>query len=120
MSDFKKYLFIAIFIVFLISSAKLYLNHVESVGYEKGFNVANSAWVKKAGEYKKKIDDTYEENKRLNEELSRSNQEKIKDEKAKEEKITDMQIEYYKSEKGKDVFDNNEIIDIYNESLGVK
>ncbi|UZZ64179.1 hypothetical protein A71_101 [Escherichia phage A7_1] len=114
----KKYFIYAMFGVALFTSGKLYLGHVESVGYDKGYDAANTAWIKKATEYKGKLDSTLEENKRLNEELSYANAKRIIAEEKLRDEVEAMRIDYAKSKKGQEIFMDDEIVDIYNKSLG--
>lgn len=115
---FKKYFIGAFIALAIVISAKLYISHVESVAYNEGYEKANAAWVKKANEYKLKIDNLYDQNNKLNHDLTIENAKRIAAEDALSKDMGNLIIDYSKSEKGKEVFMDNEIIDIYNKSLG--
>lgn len=119
-TQYKKYIAGAVLAVLLVLSFNFYVSRKEEIAYNNGFDTANAAWIKKGKEYVDIINKGLAYNRSLNVELDKqilANQQALD---KQTNKVSDMQVEYVQTPASKNYGLDDQFVDIYNESLGVK
>lgn len=93
---------------------------IYDVSYEAGYNKANNAWTKKAGEYKERIDTLYINNVNMSQRIDVLTTEDTSKRDETVKVITKKVIEYRDRPESKVKCLDDQFINTYNESLGVK
>lgn len=115
---YKKYLIGIAIAAALMFSFHLYVGKKETEAYDQGFSAANVQWEKKGKQYVDLIDKGRAENQALNDKLAEATEAKIKAEEKRADDVKGKQVQYNKTEAaGKKGLDDD-LVDIYNESLG--
>lgn len=115
---YRGYLLSFVLFLVLIFSFIWYLDKKESEAYQKGFDSANTAWIKKGQEYVSLIEKNRVANTFLNDELNTLLEEKRKQQEANKVIVKDKQVEYNKTAPARSKGLDDNFIDIYNGSLG--
>lgn len=93
---------------------------IHTLSYDAGYNKANNAWVKKAGEYKDKINTLYASNVDMSQRIDVLTTQDTSKREEVVKVVTKKVIEYRDKPESKVQGLDDTFIDTYNESLGVK
>lgn len=93
---------------------------IHTLSYDAGYNKANNAWVKKAGEYKDKINTLYASNVDMSQRIDVLTTQDASKREEVVKVVTKKVIEYRDKPESKVRCLDDTFIDTYNESLGVK
>lgn len=118
LNKYKAYLIGVALAAILVISANIYVGRKETESYNKGYEEANSAWMKKGQQYVGMIDEAYDKNKALNAQLQIAAEKNRKLEEERGNKVKDQLIKYANSADAKNKSLSNDFVDIYNNSLG--
>lgn len=118
MQVYQKYIIGVVVAILLVIGANIYIGKKEDAAYHRGFDEANTAWIKKGGEYVAIIDQQYKDNNDLNQKLQKLSDEKRALEEDKIRKVGSKQLEYNSSSAARNKGLDDGFIDLYNDSLG--
>lgn len=115
---YKKYLIGIALAAAIMLGFHLYVDKKETAAYAQGFEAANVQWEKKGKEYVDLIDKGKAENKALNEKLAIASEAKRRAEEKRVNDVKDKQVKYNKTEAAGKKGIDDDLVDIYNQSLG--
>lgn len=115
---YKKYLIGIAIAIAIALSFHIYVGKKETAAYDQGFSAANVQWEKKGKEYVDLIAKGKADNQALNDQLAVLSEAKRKAEEKRGDDVKAKQVQYNKTEAASKKGLDDDLVDIYNQSLG--
>lgn len=115
---YKKYLIGIAIAIAIFLSFHIYVGKKETAAYDQGFSAANVQWEKKGKEYVDLIAKGKADNQALNDQLAVLSEAKRKAEEKRGDDVKAKQVQYNKTEAASKKGLDDDLVDIYNQSLG--